>query len=75
MKKNNIKLLITALAITMSAGIFAGCGNKNNDNNSNQAESNKTEISGSITAAGSTALQPLAEQAAKQFTEKIQMQQ
>ncbi|SKA87245.1 phosphate ABC transporter substrate-binding protein, PhoT family [Clostridium sp. USBA 49] len=70
MKKNNIKLLITALAITMSAGIFAGCGNKNNDNNSNQAESNKTEISGSITAAGSTALQPLAEQAAKQFTEK-----
>jgi phosphate transport system substrate-binding protein len=70
MKKNNIKLLITALAITMSAGIFAGCGNKNNDNNSNQAESNKTKISGSITAAGSTALQPLAEQAAKQFTEK-----
>lgn len=70
MKKNNIKLLITALAITMSAGIFSGCGNKNNDNNSNQAESNKTEISGSITAAGSTALQPLAEQVAKQFTEK-----
>lgn len=64
MKKNSLKVLVAALAITMTAGVFVGCGSKNNE-----TTNNKTEISGSITAAGSTALQPLAEQAAKKFTE------
>lgn len=67
--KKNIKVLITALAITMTAGVFAGCGNTDNGTTT-EDNTNKTEISGSITAAGSTALQPLAEQAAKKFGEK-----
>lgn len=68
MRKNNLKTLIAALAITMTAGVFAGCGSRGNETDA--GDSQNTEISGSITAAGSTALQPLAEQAAKKFTEK-----
>jgi phosphate transport system substrate-binding protein len=65
MKKNSFKILISALSITMTAGLFVGCGSKN----ANQGNNNKGSISGSITASGSTALQPLAEQAAKKFTD------
>lgn len=62
MKKSKLKLIIAALAVTVMAGAFAGCGSKT---------STETDVnSGSITLAGSTALQPLAEQAGKKFTEK-----
>ncbi len=62
MKKTSLKLTIAALAITVMAGTFAGCGSKTSTDTS--------ALSGSITLAGSTALQPLAEQAGKKFTEK-----
>lgn len=64
MKKNSLKLLIMALSITVTAGLFVGCGNS-----SSQGNTAGSSVSGSITASGSTALQPLAEQASKKFTE------
>ncbi|MDF2882367.1 MAG: phosphate transporter substrate-binding protein [Clostridiaceae bacterium] len=67
MKKNRLKTIITALAITVLASGLAGCGAKKDNTQNNTATK---EISGSITLAGSTALQPLAEQAGKVFTDK-----
>lgn len=58
MKKISIRLMLAALAVTAVAGAFAGCGSKTD------------QVSGNITLAGSTALQPLAEQAGKNFTDK-----
>lgn len=66
MKRKGLKLIISALTITMTLGILAGCGNKQE----NKEESKKKAISGSITALGSSALQPLVEQGAKQFMQK-----
>lgn len=66
MKKRSLKVIIAAMAITVVAGAFVGCGSKQE---AAKPESSKT-ASGSITLAGSTALQPLAEQAGKKFTEK-----
>ncbi|MFL0247528.1 phosphate ABC transporter substrate-binding protein [Candidatus Clostridium stratigraminis] len=64
MKKNNLKLLIMALSITISTGLLVGCGSS-----AGQGSSSTGSVSGSITASGSTALQPLAEQAAKKFSD------
>lgn len=58
MKKISIRLMLAALAVTAVAGAFAGCG------------SNTSSVSGNVTLAGSTALQPLAEQAGKNFQTK-----
>lgn len=63
MKKTGLKAIIAALSITFVAGAFVGCGNKE------EKSANNKELSGTITAAGSTALQPLAEQVAKQFND------
>ena len=62
MKKTSLKLVIAALAITAITGAFTGCGSK--------TATDTSAVSGSITLAGSTALQPLAEQAGKDFTTK-----
>lgn len=67
MKKRSLKMIVAALAITALTGVFSGCGDKKEVT---ESKSNKNEITGSITAAGSSALQPLAEQAAKIFKEK-----
>lgn len=64
MKKNNLKLLIMALSITVTTGLLVGCGSS-----AGQGNSSTGSVSGSITASGSTALQPLAEQAAKKFND------
>lgn len=69
MKKNSLKVLVAAITVTITAGLLAGCGNKS-DNNTSQGSNNPAQsISGTITASGSTALQPLAEQASKMFTQ------
>ncbi|MGV8982449.1 phosphate ABC transporter substrate-binding protein [Clostridium sp.] len=69
MKKKNLKLMVAALAVAMTAGIFTGCASKD-EATKTTPETKKTELSGSITAAGSTALQPLAELGAKSFLDK-----
>lgn len=66
MKKTGLKAIIAALSITLIAAAFVGCGNKEDNK---ESTGNKKELSGSITASGSTALQPLAEQVSKKFSE------
>ncbi|MFD3156482.1 phosphate ABC transporter substrate-binding protein [Haloimpatiens sp. FM7330] len=66
MKRKTFKGIIAALAITMTAGLFVGCGKSEDKTNIK----NNTEISGTITAVGSSALQPLVQQASKNFTAK-----
>lgn len=66
MKRKNLKFMVAALAVAMTAGIFTGCSSKT----APKTETKKTELSGTITAAGSTALQPLVELGAKSFLDK-----
>jgi len=56
-------LVLTTLALGIS---LAACGKKDN-NNSNASGSPSASISGAILAAGSTALQPLVDQASQKF--------
>jgi phosphate transport system substrate-binding protein len=68
MKFKGIKLSIGALAI---AAALAGCGNaqdtKTGTSDTTSDSKQKVELSGTVTAAGSTALQPLAEEAANEI--------
>ena len=68
MKFKGITLTIGALAL---ATALAGCGNAQDTKNGTSDNANDTaktaEISGTVTAAGSTALQPLAEEAATEI--------
>ncbi|MCZ0755591.1 extracellular solute-binding protein, partial [Anoxybacillus sp. J5B_2022] len=66
MLKRNLKLAMAALFIT---GSLAGCGTSNKPAQEGNAkkEENQQTYSGTITLAGSTALQPLAEEAANEF--------
>ncbi len=62
MFKRKSALIITLLFMI---GLLAACGG-NNEKNAN-AENHSKEYSGTISAAGSTALQPLADEAANEF--------
>ena len=68
MRKKYLKLMVAALTVVMTAGFFTGCGSKTETTPKTTTKS--AAISGSITAAGSTALQPLAELGAKEFKVK-----
>ncbi|WP_234121081.1 phosphate ABC transporter substrate-binding protein [Clostridium hydrogenum] len=73
MKSKKVKFVVAALAITVMAGLFAGCGSSTS--NDKKATSDNTtkkveKVSGSITASGSTALQPLAEDSVAGFKTK-----
>mgnify|MGYP001008422017 CR=1 FL=1 len=58
---------LATMAVVLTVGIFTGCGG---NNSKEEGDKSSKEISGSITLAGSTALQPLAEQIGKTFSEK-----
>ncbi|HEY8889599.1 MAG TPA: phosphate ABC transporter substrate-binding protein [Clostridium sp.] len=68
MKRKSLKLMVAALAVAMTAGIFAGCSSKKTTETTPKTET--AALSGSITAAGSTALQPLAELASQKLSDK-----
>jgi len=61
MKRKKASLM---LALLLMIGVLAACGGNGNNSDSG---SNGDEVSGMVTAAGSTALQPLAEEAADEF--------
>ena len=76
------KILSLALVALLTAGIVAGCGNSGENNpaqgsqqngssqNEQNSQSKSEELSGTVTAAGSTALLPLVKQAASDFMGK-----
>jgi phosphate transport system substrate-binding protein len=72
MKKNGLKLMVSALATTMMIGLFTGCGNKdggetnNTDNNAAQTE----KLSGTIQADGSSTVGPITEAMAEEFNKE-----
>lgn len=64
----NTKKLIVVLALVLAAAVaFAGCGQKSE---APKAEEKKAGLSGSITIAGSTSVQPVSEELAKAFMAK-----
>jgi phosphate transport system substrate-binding protein len=78
MSKKSVSLMIAFILIL---GVLAGCGNKNNAGSASDSPSTSPsdnaaatsspaaggDLSGKVTASGSTALQPLVQQAAQQF--------
>lgn len=69
MSRKILKGFIAAMSVVLTIGVFTGCGNSSTKE-STDSSNNKKELSGSITLAGSTALQPLAEQIGKTFSQK-----
>lgn len=71
MKKRTLKFMVSALVLTMIGGAMVGCGNSSNQAQNNQSQtSDKTDVSGSITISGSSAILPLMEQTVEKFNDK-----
>ncbi|MFA9398066.1 MAG: phosphate ABC transporter substrate-binding protein [Clostridiaceae bacterium] len=63
MKKKNIKILISGLAVVLSLGLFAGCGTTSTDTDSSASD----KLEGTVSVVGSTSVQPLAQAIADEF--------
>lgn len=63
MKKLNLKLVALISGLMLLSGMVTGCKNERDDKQG-------SSVSGLVTASGSTALQPLAEQVSRKFSEK-----
>jgi phosphate transport system substrate-binding protein len=84
MKLMSKKVLSLAVVTTLTLGVLAGCGKSDNGNQSNAGGSTATpapagqtqqpaktdEITGTVTASGSTALLPMVKAAGDQFMQK-----
>ena len=66
MKKRTLKLIVSALVVAMIGSVMVGCGGAS----TNDSKSGTSELSGSITISGSSALLPLMEKTVVKFNEK-----
>lgn len=71
------KVIAAFMAVFMTTGLLAGCGGSGSDSGSSSDQKTESEdsgssedLSGTITAAGSSALKPLVDDAANAFSEK-----
>jgi phosphate transport system substrate-binding protein len=67
------KMMTLGVLVTMTAGLMVGCGTSNNAGQNTTGGSTapaQQELSGKVTASGSTALLPLVKQAATEFQDK-----
>lgn len=66
-----MKKFIAIMAVCgLAASMVAGCGNSKSDTNGSGNTDNGSELSGTITAAGSSALKPLVDDAADAFLDE-----
>lgn len=72
MKSKSLKLLASALLVTVMGAGMIGCGSSNTEVTTDKGVDTKQEqsIEGSITISGSSALLPLMEQSVEKFNEK-----
>ena len=73
MKKRTLKLIVSALLVAMVGSVMVGCGSTPATDSKGASDSSKTattELSGSITASGSSALLPLMEKTVEKFNAK-----
>lgn len=72
MKSKSLKLLASALLVTVMVAGMIGCGSSNTEVTTDKGVDTKQEqsIEGSITISGSSALLPLMEQSVEKFNEK-----
>ena len=66
MKKRTLKLIVSALLVAMVGSVMVGCGSTS----TNDSKAGTSELSGTITISGSSALLPLMEQTVGKFNEK-----
>lgn len=74
MKKKSLKLIVSALLVTMIGGAMIGCGGNSEAQSGDAAATKETkqeeQLNGSITISGSSALLPLMEQSIEKFNAK-----